>query len=275
MSHYSDAANALLATHERLRSDGFALVSVICARAQLDARVWLGDWAAERGCGFVVPPDLVIETIIAAYGMRVPHFPSRTANDPANASLPILALSGELKDTLPVATNMIARFPSLPVAVTAGVVDLVDHLLDAAVPMKLVLPALQGLVPIAQTEQQVLKKVAEGRQVAPFLRGACEGLVFYMLEARPETRSLFSANQRIQGAQGGRSYEVDIVCASAKLIIEIDGSEHNNTQQRRSDEKKQRELEDLGYRVRRFGNTQVVEDPVGVWRLIKEQLVTT
>ena len=272
MSHYSDTAKALLATHERLRNNGFSLVSVICARAQLDARVWLGHWTAERGCGFVVPPDLVIDKIIATYGARVPRFQFREANDPANASLPILALSGEFKNTLPVAACVIDRFPSLPVAVTAGVADFVDHLLDATVPMKLVIPALQGLVPIAETEQQVLKKVAEGRQVAPFLRGACEGLVFYMLEARPETRGLFGANQRILGPQNGRSYEVAIVCAAAKLIIEIDGSEHNNMQQRRFDEKKQRELESLGYRVRRFGNTQVVEDPVGVWRLIKEQL---
>lgn len=272
MHNYLDTAKALLATHERLRGNGFALVSVICARAPLDAKVWLGHWTTERGCGFVVPPDTVIDTIIAAYGARVPNFRFSATNDLVNASFPMILLPGKFENTLPVAVALVGRFPSLPVAVTAGIAEIVDHLLDDAVSMDLVIPALQGLVPIAATEQQVLKRVAEGRQVLPFLRGACEGLVFYMLEARPETRGLFSANRRIPSPQSGRSYEVDIVCADAKLIIEIDGPEHNSIKRRQSDEKKQLELESLGYRVRRFGNTQVVEDPVGVWRLIAEQL---
>lgn len=272
MNNSLDAGNALLATHERLRQSGFPLVSVICAHTRLDAKVWLARWTAERGCGFLVPPDVAIDMVIAAYKARVPNFHSRDADDPANASLPIIAMPGELKSALPAAVALIARFPSLPIAVTTGIADIVDHLLDATVPIRLVVPALQGLVPIAETEHQVLKKIAEGRQVTPFLRGACEGLVFYMLEARSETRGLFSANRRVVAPQSGRSYEVDILCAEAKLIIEIDGLEHNNTRQRMSDEKKQRELESLGYRVRRFTNNQIAEDPVGVWRLIGEQL---
>jgi very-short-patch-repair endonuclease len=31
-------------------------------------------------------------------------------------------------------------------------------------------------------------------------------------------------------------------------------------------------LENQGYRIRRFSNDQVIENPVGVWRLIAEQL---
>ncbi len=92
-----------------------------------------------------------------------------------------------------------------------------------------------------------------------------------MLETRPDTRSKFVANRRV-GSRSGKTYEVDILCEEAKLIIEIDGPEHNQSRRRQMDEGKMRDLEDSGYRVRRFSNHQVIDDPVGVWWLIAEQL---
>ncbi len=62
------------------------------------------------------------------------------------------------------------------------------------------------------------------------------------------------------------------MCGDAKLVIEIDGPEHDQQQRKSMDAKKQADLEAQGYRVRRFSNKQVIEDPVGVWRLIAEQL---
>jgi ATP-dependent DNA helicase RecG len=68
------------------------------------------------------------------------------------------------------------------------------------------------------------------------------------------------------------SHEVDLIAIDAKLIIEIDGMQHRTAMQIKRDTRKQRELEQLGYRVRRFSAEQVSQDPVGVWRLISEQL---
>jgi very-short-patch-repair endonuclease len=112
----------------------------------------------------------------------------------------------------------------------------------------------------------------EARQAQPFLRGACEGLLYYMLEARSETRGRFTANARMKNTAGNRSHEVDLACVEARLVIEIDGREHNGLLRKRLDAKKQRDLESQGYRVRRFSNEQVIEDPVGVWRLIAGHL---
>jgi len=154
---------------------------------------------------------------------------------------------------------------------TCGIDEIVAHLLDPEVPLDFVKAALQGLVPVGDTEGKVLEEVARGRKLGPFLRGPCEGLVFYMLETRPDTRGKFVANRRV-GSRSGKTYEVDILCEEAKLIIEIDGPEHNQSRRRQMDEGKMRDLEDSGYRVRRFSNHQVIDDPVGVWWLIAEQL---
>jgi hypothetical protein len=139
-------------------------------------------------------------------------------------------------------------------------------------PVPLVSLALEGLIPTADAERQVLKVVAEGRQIRPFLRGACEGLVYFMLEARSETRGLFEANGRLPNSAGGRSHEVDIVCKSVKLVIEIDGAEHEQPKRKAMDARKHADLESQGYMIRRFGNQQVIDDPVGVWKLIYEQV---
>jgi very-short-patch-repair endonuclease len=39
-----------------------------------------------------------------------------------------------------------------------------------------------------------------------------------------------------------------------------------------TDSKKQKDLEGQGYRVRRFSNKEVIENPVGVWQLIARDL---
>ena len=71
---------------------------------------------------------------------------------------------------------------------------------------------------------------------------------------------------------GRGSHEIDLIAEDVRLVIEIDGDQHRTLMQTRRDVEKQRELEQLGYRVRRFSVAQVAENPIGVWRLICEQL---
>jgi very-short-patch-repair endonuclease len=89
-----------------------------------------------------------------------------------------------------------------------------------------------------------------------------------MLEARRETRGRFTTNGRLANTNGGRSHEVDLLCVEARLVIEIDGPEHDNQKRKMMDSVKQEDLEGQGYRVRRFSNKEVIENPVGVWQLI-------
>ncbi len=53
----SDTATTLMATHGRLRANGFRIVSVVGARSALDARVWLGQWCRSNDRQLIVAPS--------------------------------------------------------------------------------------------------------------------------------------------------------------------------------------------------------------------------
>ncbi len=59
-------------------------------------------------------------------------------------------------------------------------------------------------------------------------------------------------------------YIADFYCHQAKLIIEVDGSIHNNPGVLELDIRRQNELEGWGYSVIRFTNQQVMEHPEDV-----------
>jgi imidazole glycerol-phosphate synthase subunit HisF len=67
-------------------------------------------------------------------------------------------------------------------------------------------------------------------------------------------------------------YIADFYCHKKKLIIEIDGSIHNNPEVREYDERRQKDLEDKGYRVIRFTNKEVMTAAEMVISKIKEEL---
>jgi hypothetical protein len=261
-----DAPEHLLATHDRLRQSGFPVVTLINAYAPLDARVWYCRWAQAHGRLVIRAPEADTEVALAAYRARAPS--SQTP------SLPALLIPGDFRQALGVAVELTGRHPELPTIIASGVASIVDNLLDISTPQELVVAALQGLVAIEDTTRQVVTQVAEARKIQPFVRGACEGLLYYMLEARPETRGFFSTNVRLPTTTGKRAHEVDLACVQARLIIELDGPEHNCSERIVMDTRKQKDLENQGYRIRRFSNAQVIENPVGVWRLIAEQLST-
>ena len=50
-------------------------------------------------------------------------------------------------------------------------------------------------------------------------------------------------------------YVADFYCAKAKVLIELDGEAHEETQDK--DKKRTERLENLGYRVLRFTNDEV------------------
>ena len=53
------------------------------------------------------------------------------------------------------------------------------------------------------------------------------------------------------------AYVVDFICIEKKIIIEIDGGQHNEPKQQEYDEKRSAYFNKLGYRVLRFWNNEV------------------
>ena len=65
-------------------------------------------------------------------------------------------------------------------------------------------------------------------------------------------------------------YIVDFYCAAARLVIELDGSQHHALEAIEYDRQRTRELEALGLRVLRFDNRQVLRELAGVLEVIGE-----
>ena len=65
-----------------------------------------------------------------------------------------------------------------------------------------------------------------------------------------------------------RHFIADFACHSAKLIIEVDGSQHNVE----VDAVRTKVLETEGYRLIRFWNNEVLCNPDGVWMAIDAAL---
>jgi very-short-patch-repair endonuclease len=56
------------------------------------------------------------------------------------------------------------------------------------------------------------------------------------------------------------NYVVDFYCPSAKMIIEVDGSQHSEARQRKKDKKRDAELSKLGFEVIRFWSWVVMKN---------------
>lgn len=67
-------------------------------------------------------------------------------------------------------------------------------------------------------------------------------------------------------------YVVDFFCAEAKLIVELDGGQHNEAASLVRDARRTEWLEARGYRALRFWNNQVREQLDGVLETILDNL---
>jgi len=67
-------------------------------------------------------------------------------------------------------------------------------------------------------------------------------------------------------------YIVDFVCRKKKLIIEIDGGQHNQPQDIIYDQKRTEFMQSRGYRVLRFWNNEIDENLEGVYDKIIETI---
>lgn len=84
-------------------------------------------------------------------------------------------------------------------------------------------------------------------------------------------------NRQLEGVKFRRqqpigSHIVDFVSFERKLIIEIDGGQHNEERTKERDEERTMRLEERGYRLMRFWNNGVLTNAEGVLERIREAL---
>ncbi|WP_240731719.1 endonuclease domain-containing protein [Hymenobacter radiodurans] len=68
------------------------------------------------------------------------------------------------------------------------------------------------------------------------------------------------------------SFIVDFVCIAKMLVVEVDGDVHTEANQAEYDTGRTYDLNQLGYKVLRFSNSQVLNDLPTVLTLIQEAL---
>jgi very-short-patch-repair endonuclease len=67
-------------------------------------------------------------------------------------------------------------------------------------------------------------------------------------------------------------YVADFACMAARLVIEVDGSQHGETAAEARDEMRTQWLEREGYRVLRFWNNELTENMQGVLEAVHAAL---
>ena len=65
-------------------------------------------------------------------------------------------------------------------------------------------------------------------------------------------------------------YIVDFICREKKIIIEIDGGQHNEIKNIQYDNKRTKYLISEGYKVLRFWNNDIDKNIGGVYEMLKE-----
>ena len=68
-------------------------------------------------------------------------------------------------------------------------------------------------------------------------------------------------------------YIADFYCHNVKLIVEVDGSIHNNFEVKEADEKRQAEIKKWGYIIIRFTNEEVLNKLEDVLKNITQKIV--
>ena len=94
----------------------------------------------------------------------------------------------------------------------------------------------------------------------------------------PQERKLWKVlrNHQFYGLEIRRQYPidkyvVDFICRSKKIIIEIDGGQHNTEESIEYDKKRSEDLNKLGYKVIRFWNNDIDNNLDGVYKILQQE----
>lgn len=255
------STTSLLDTHRRIRAAG-PLVSVVAAHRRRNARTTVAMWAADQR-PFVCP----IATLPVANWAGRAQVADRAWRARGGTDRVVLFLDDALYARWTTARAFAEAHPRVDVVVISPVHEVIEALLDTHANPEFVTQLMQGLVPVEEKDGQMIQRVAEDPRLRPFVRSPYEGLMYFLLEARPETRGRFQANRRIAGYSGKR-YEVDLVEFDRRLVVEIDGPQHESPDQEKLDELKEKDLGAVGFAFLRMTHADVARNPVGAWETV-------
>ena len=94
-----------------------------------------------------------------------------------------------------------------------------------------------------------------------------ELVLWYKLRNRQIENAKFRFQQQV------KNYIADFVCFEKKLIIEIDGGQHNETSEKIKDEERTRILKKKHYKVLRYWDNDVLQNTDGVLEDIRKILM--
>ena len=108
--------------------------------------------------------------------------------------------------------------------------------------------------PLANLFVHVARDVAADAEGVSRARSATEAFLYRRLETLPETAGLFRLNAELPiPFDGWGQMEVDLLCADARVAIELDGGQHlADAEAYRRDRRKDLLLQENGYFVLRF-----------------------
>lgn len=108
--------------------------------------------------------------------------------------------------------------------------------------------------PLASLFLHVTRTVHTDAEGADRARSATETFIFRRLQTLAQTKGRFRLNERLPIAfDGSGTLEVDLLCAAARLAIELDGAQHlADRDAYRRDRRKDQLLQENGYFVLRF-----------------------
>jgi len=108
--------------------------------------------------------------------------------------------------------------------------------------------------PLANLFVHAARKPSREAEGIARARSASEAFFYRRLQSLPSTENRFKLNQELAIPFGGQArMEVDFICDQAKLIIELDGSQHlSDAGAYRSDREKDALLQENGYYILRF-----------------------
>jgi very-short-patch-repair endonuclease len=126
-------------------------------------------------------------------------------------------------------------------------------------------------IPLAGLFVYAARNPSPDSEGAARARSACEAFLFRRLESIPETSGHFRLNSLLPILfNGAGQMEVDFLCSTKKLVIELDGAQHlSDAEAYRRDRRKDTLLQQHGYFVLRFlaedvgKNLDLVLDTIG------------
>ncbi len=108
--------------------------------------------------------------------------------------------------------------------------------------------------PLASLFSHVTRSISPDAAGGDRARSATEAFLYRRLQTLPQTAGRFHLNAELSiPFDGNGSMEVDLLCAEARLAIELDGAQHlDSPDAYRSDRRKDMLLQQHGYFVLRF-----------------------